>query len=42
MEIHQKAEQSSLFVSIGTSKGEVYPATVAVEEFKDLIINNIK
>ena len=77
-EIHQKAEQSSLFVSIGTS-GEVYPpaagfvsmfkemkkptvelnlepsrnqdqfdfaihkpATVAVEEFKNLIIKNMK
>ena len=76
-EIHQKAEQSSLFVSIGTS-GEVYPAagfvsmfkemkkptvelnlepsrnqdqfdlaihkpaTVAVEEFKNLILKNIK
>ncbi|MBO6470789.1 MAG: NAD-dependent deacylase [Pelagibacteraceae bacterium] len=76
-EIHQKAEQSALFVSIGTS-GEVYPAagfvsmfkemkkptvelnlepsrnqdqfdlaihkpaTVAVEEFKNLIIKNMK
>ena len=76
-EIHQKAEQSDLFVSIGTS-GEVYPAagfvsmfkemnkptvelnlepsrnqdqfdftihkpaTVAVEEFKNLILKNIK
>jgi len=76
-EIHQKAEQSTLFVSIGTS-GEVYPAagfvsmfkemnkptvelnlepsrnqdqfdfaihkpaTVAVEEFKNLILKNIK
>ena len=76
-EIHQKAEQSTLFVSIGTS-GEVYPAagfvsmfkemkkptvelnlepsrnqdqfdlaihkpaTVAVEEFKNLIIKNMK
>ena len=75
--VHQKAEQSSLFVSIGTS-GEVYPAagfvsmfkemkkptvelnlepsrnqdqfdfvihkpaTVAVEEFKNLITKNIK
>ena len=76
-EIHQKANQSALFVSIGTS-GEVYPAagfvsmfkemkkptvelnlepsrnqdqfdfaihkpaTVAVEEFKNLIIKNMK
>ena len=76
-EIHQKAEQSDLFVSIGTS-GEVYPAagfvsmfkemnkptvelnlepsrnqdqfdftihkpaTIAVEEFKNLILRNIK
>ena len=76
-EIHQKAKQSDLFVSIGTS-GEVYPAagfvsmfkemnkptvelnlepsrnqdqfdfaihkpaTVAVEEFKNLIIKNMK
>ena len=76
-EIHEKAEQSALFVSIGTS-GEVYPAagfvsmfkemkkptvelnlepsrnqdqfdfaihkpaTVAVEEFKNLIIKNMK
>ena len=76
-EIHQKAERSTLFVSIGTS-GEVYPAagfvsmfkemnkptvelnlepsrnqnqfdftihkpaTVAVEEFKNLILKNIK
>ena len=76
-EIHQKAEQSDVFVSIGTS-GEVYPAasfvsmfkemnkptvelnlepsrnqdqfdfaihkpaTVAVEEFKNLILKNIK
>ena len=76
-EIHQKAEQSDLFVSIGTS-GEVYPAagfvsmfkemnkptvelnlepsrnqdqfdftihkpaTVAVEEFKNLVLKNIK
>ena len=76
-EIHQKAEQSTLFVSIGTS-GEVYPAagfvsmfkemnkptvelnlepsrnqdqfdfaihkpaTVAVEEFKNLVLKNIK
>ena len=76
-EIHQKAKQSDLFVSIGTS-GEVYPAagfvsmfkemnkptielnlepscnqdqfdfaihkpaTVAVEEFKNLVLKNIK
>ena len=76
-EIHQKAEKSDLFVSIGTS-GEVYPAagfvsmfkemnkqtvelnlepsrnqdqfdfaihkpaTVAVEEFKNLVLKNIK
>jgi len=76
-EIHEMAEQSALFVSIGTS-GEVYPAagfvtmfkdmrkptielnlepsrnkdqfdfsihkpaTVAVEEFKNLLLNNIK
>ena len=76
-EIHQKAERSTLFVSIGTS-GEVYPAagfvsmfkemnkptvelnlepsrnqdqfyftihkpaTVAVEEFKNLVLRNIK
>ena len=76
-EIHDIAEQSSLFVSIGTS-GEVYPAagcdslckdmqkptvelnlepsrnqdqfdftihkpaTVAVKEFKDLLLQNLK
>ena len=76
-EIHQIAQQSTLFVSIGTS-GEVYPAagfvsmfkemnkptvelnlepsrnqdqfdfgiykpaTVAVEEFKNLVLKNIK
>ena len=76
-EIHQKAEKSALFVSIGTS-GEVYPAagfvsmfkemnkptvelnlepsrnqdqfdftihkpaTIAVEEFKNLVLKNIK
>jgi len=76
-EIHQKAEQSDIFISIGTS-GEVYPAagfvsmfkemnkptielnlepsrnqdqfdftihkpaTVAVEEFKNLVLKNIK
>ena len=34
-EIHQKAEQSSLFVSIGTS-GEVYPAAGFVSMFKEM------
>ena len=34
-EIHQKAEQSTLFVSIGTS-GEVYPAAGFVSMFKEM------
>ena len=34
-EIHQKAERSSLFVSIGTS-GEVYPAAGFVSMFKEM------
>ena len=34
-EIHDLAEQSSLFVSIGTS-GEVYPAAGFVTMFKDM------
>ena len=34
-EIHQKAEQSALFVSIGTS-GEVYPAAGFVSMFKEM------
>ena len=34
-EIHQKAEQSALFVSIGTS-GEVYPAAGFVTMFKEM------
>ena len=35
MKIHQKAEQSALFVSIGTS-GEVYPAAGFVSMFKEM------
>jgi NAD-dependent deacetylase len=34
-EIHQKVEQSSLFVSIGIS-GEVYPAAGFVSMFKEM------
>ena len=40
-EIHDMAEQSALFVSIGTS-GEVYPAAGFVTMFNDMLIPTVE